>query len=416
MRYGNVGCGITALLIVHLSAAGAAVRGESIVGDAMTVTTTSPRADTAAQFALYVSGAPCPEWEADRTFSQFQVNLGAETILLRGGLEGAGRGTEAALRAQDGRLVRLVTNASRADWLLTFPYVERGVAVLGRPVLRSDCSVDRGKLYVEALYPEILMKDPVDPSLDLRQLPGYSALRVAIDDYGEELRTRTRGIERGLIARLEDELFADEIAESALPWRIVLAGPETPLSGSEAVDLVLSGSDGGAGLFGHVAVGIDGQVYNVYPKGSERGAPTAVELGDYLFSAERGQALRRPSWILRIEGLPRETVDEIREVTERQIEQIETGERPYHPTRNNCVTACLRSLEPVGIKVSKMRYFTRRFPRPVFSKVLNELPRLAKEAGPDGLRVELWFVPQVGVRPLTGGAPNRPLWDRTSVN
>jgi hypothetical protein len=108
-------------------------------------------------------------------------------------------------------------------------------------------------------------------------------------------------------------------------------------------------------------------------------------------------------------------VDDIREAIREQVERIDSGERPYHPTKNNCVTACLASLEPVGIKVSRTRYFTRRFPRPVFSKVLHALPRIVEKAGPEGIRVELWYVPQVGVRPLTGGAPNRPMWDGTRL-
>jgi len=80
------------------------------------------------------------------------------------------------------------------------------------------------------------------------------------------------------------------------------------------------------------------------------------------------------------------------------------------------VPACLASLEPVGIKVSRSRHFTRRFPRPVFSKVLHALPRIVEKAGPEGIRIELGYMPQVGIRPQAGGAPNRPMWDGTRVH
>jgi hypothetical protein len=371
-----------------------------------------PSRRTPDHFELYFSGPPCGEYVADRTFSQFQVNLAPESETDSGKLAPGPEG-EALLRRDDGRMVRLVSNASRIDWLLAYPYLDHRVRVVVRPILSPDCTHSADTTYVEALYPAILLDETIAPELDLRNRSDHTALRHAVDEMRKALADGAAGHGGSAVSRLEDELFAEEVASSPDPWRVVLAGSQRPLPDAAPVDVVLSGSDGGAGLFGHVAVGVDGYVYNVYPKGSDRGAPMAVPLGEYLFSAQRGQALRRPSWVLRIEGLPPHTVEEIREAIERQVDGIDSGERPYHPTRNNCVTACLRSLEPVGIKVSRTRYFTRRFPRPLFSKVLNALPRLAARAGPDGIRIELGFVPQVGVRPLTGGAPNRPMWDRT---
>jgi hypothetical protein len=366
-------------------------------------------------FELYYSGPPCPEYEADRTFAQFQVNLARHLEAATGALVAGSEG-EAFLRLGDGRDVHLVSNASRVDWLLAYPWVDTEVQVIGRSILTSNCTIRRDAFYVEAIYPSILLDEAILPQLNLRTRGDYTALRYAVEGLRKALADGTAGPDGSAVARLEHELYAEEVASASEPWRVLLAGPAQPLSDSSAIDVVLSGSDGGAGLFGHIAVGIDGEVYNVYPKGSERGAPMAVPLGEYLFSAQRGQAIRRPSWVLRIEGLPERTVDEIREAIQRQVDRIDSGERPYHPTRNNCVTACLRSLKPAGIKVSRTRYFTRRFPRPVFSKVLNALPRLVEKAGPDGLRVELWYVPQVGIRPLTGRAPNRPMWDRTRPN
>jgi len=363
-------------------------------------------------FERYYSGPPCPEDTADRTFSQFQVNLTRRLETATGTLAAGAKG-EAILRLDDGRHVQLVSNASRVDWLLAYPHLDTEMRVLGRSILASDCTVRNDAFYVEALYPTLLLDETIVPELDLRAINGYPSLQQAVEGMREALADGTAGPDGSAIARLEHALYAEEAASASEPWRALLAGPAEPLHSADSIDVLLSGSDGGAGMFGHIAVGVDGDVYNIYPKGSDRGAPMAVSLGEYLFSAQRGQAMRRPSWVLRIEGLPARMVQEIREAIQRQVDRIDSGERPYHPTRNNCVTACLRSLEPAGIKVSHARYFTRRFPRPVFSKVLSALPRLVDKAGPDRIRIELWFVPQVGIRPLTGRAPNRPMWDRT---
>jgi hypothetical protein len=362
----------------------------------------------------YYSGPPCPDYVADRTYSQFQVNLVSDLETATGTLV-AGRDGQAFLRRDDGAQVRLVSNASRIDWLLSYPYIDTEVRVIGRSILAPDCTVRTDVIYAEAVYPSILLEETIAPELDLRMRSEHPALRLAVEELRKALEDGRAGRDGGAVSRLENELFEDEVASAIEPWRVLLAGPEEPLPTASAVDLVLSGSNGGAGLFGHIAVGIEGGVYNVYPKGSDRGAPTEVPLGEYLFSAKRGQAVHRPSWVLRVEGLPERVVEDIREAIRQQVDRIDSGERPYHPTKNNCVTTCLASLEPVGIKVSKARYFTRRFPRPVFSKVLRALPRIVEKAGPEGIRIELWYVPQVGIRPLAGGAPNRPMWDGTRL-
>jgi len=147
--------------------------------------------------------------------------------------------------------------------------------------------------YVEAIYPALLLDDRIPPELDLRARPDRTALRYAVDVLRVALADGTTSSDGSAVSRLEQELYEDEVASAAEPWRALLAGPAEPLPDGVTVDVVLSGSDGGAGLFGHIAVGVDGDVYNVYPKGSDRGAPTAVPLGEYLFSAKRGQAIRR---------------------------------------------------------------------------------------------------------------------------
>lgn len=371
------------------------------------------------RFGLYFSGPPCPEVQVDRTFSQFQVNLGGEIELVRGRLS-AGAGGEAVLVKEGGLGIELLSNASRADWLLSYPFIEEGVGVWGRPILGPGCEMQEGTFYVEAIFPLVLMRGAADPRLDLMRRPGLEELQEAVRAYRGALTEASEApevdpLEIGTFdaaGRLEERLFDPAAASGLVPWRVRLMGPDEPLAGAGTVDVLLSGADGSVGMFGHIAVGSDGLVYNIYPKGSDRGAPDVVPLGDYLFNAQRGMALRRPSWILRLEGLPAEAVARFDRDMRAQIEDIQEGRAQYHPTANNCTVASLRALTGLGFEVAAARYFTRRFPRPAFARILERLPGLINSGGLQVRRVELLFVPQVPVRPSEGGAPNRPLRDR----
>jgi hypothetical protein len=192
-------------------------------------------------------------------------------------------------------------------------------------------------------------------------------------------------------------------------------GPEHPLPERGTVDVLLSGGDGSVGVFGHISVAAGGIVYNIYPKGSERGAPDLVPLWDYLFNAQRGMALRRPTWILRLEGLPDSLVAGFDHEMRRQVDDIKENRVPYHPTQNNCTTASLKGLSGLGFEVARARYFTRRFPRPAFATILSDLPGLIASGRLPACRVELIYVPQVPTRETEGSAPNRPLRDRSRV-
>ncbi len=395
---------------------------------------------------LYYSGPPCAAAQIDRTFSQFQVNLAPEEQILTGTLRG-GPGNEAVLELDGPRDVDLVSNASRADWLLAYPYVQDGAGVLGRPTLRPDCSVSRESFYVEALFPRLLLDGSIEPRLDLMRRPDAADLQEAVRAYRGLLKTawsrppegdraaapeppganadRAEGDSedgdpasdgtRGAAARLRRELFAPEAARALMPWRVRLLGSDRIPTGVTSVDILLSGADGSTGMFGHIAVGSGGMVYNIYPKGSDRGGPEVVPLADYLFNTVRGQALRRPTWLLRLQGLPADEVAAFDREMRAQIDAIREGRSAYHPTANNCTVASLRGLTHLGMKVSSLRYFTRRFPRPAFDLLLERLPHLVDSGDLPVCRVELLYIPQVPDRPTQGGAPNRPLHDRSKI-
>ena len=375
------------------------------------------------RFDAYYSGPPCPAGHVDRTFSEFQVNLAAEEVMLSGDLV-AGRNGEAML-ARDGRPpVRLVTNASRADWLLSYPLMMNQVGIWGRPILLQDCTTDAGSFYVDAVFPPLLIQGPMDPRVDLMGRPGVAPLQKAVRRYRLEL---SRGMhdedvsekpEDGMLraaGNLVHELFEPDAAVALEPWRVRLFGADDELPESSAVEILLSGSDGAVGFFGHIAAGSGGIVYNVYPKGSDRGATGPIHIADYLFNAQRGHALRRPTWILRLEGLPEDVVSAFHKDIQAQVDDLESGRVAYHPTANNCTIVSLKALGHLGFQVAKARYFTRRFPRPAFTKILSDLPHLLASGRLKAGRVEMIYVPQVPIRPTVGGAPNRPLRDRSRV-
>jgi hypothetical protein len=379
-------------------------------------------ADAPARFDQYYSGPPCAASSFDRTWSQFQVNLGSEPILTAGRLAATTAGG-AILVGRDDRDIELLTNASRADWLLDYPLLDDGVAVWGRPILGPGCTEAEGSLYVESLFPTALLGDAILPRLDLMRRADAGALQDAVRRYRWAL-ARHDATHRAFAepapaahapSRLEKAIFERDAARDRLPWRVRLMGPEDPLPEFGTVDVLLSGGDGSVGVFGHISVGAAGIVYNIYPKGSERGAPDLVPLGDYLFNAQRGMALRRPTWILRIEGLPDRLVEGFDCEMRRQVEDIKAGRVPYHPTQNNCTVASLKGLSGLGFEVARARYFTRRFPRPAFAAILDDLPGLVASGRLPACRVELLYVPQVPTRETEGSAPNRPLRDRSRV-
>lgn len=375
------------------------------------------------RFGIYYPEAPCPTAPVDRSFSQFQVNLAPEEEMLSGGLA-AGKDGEAVLVRQGQPPVRLVSNASRADWLLSYPLLMDEVGIFGRGILRPDCTPQSGSFYVEAIYPPVLIRGPIDSRVDLMRRADLDGLQRAVRKYGNAL---DRGMRSPKVARkpedgklhqassLAEELFEKEAAMAADPWRARLLGDDGILPESGTVDVLLSGSDGTVGVFGHIAVGVGGTVYNVYPKGSDRGVTGPVHIADYLFNAQRGHALRRPTWILRLEGVPREKAEEFETSVKEQISDLVEGRTPYHPTANNCTIVSLKSLDRLGFHVARARYFARRFPRPAFTKILSDLPHLVSSGKLQARRIELIYVPQVPVRPSVGGAPNRPLRDRSKV-
>jgi hypothetical protein len=401
------------------------VVGLAAAGAAALTACAAAAADPASplSFGVYVPGPPCPWMTPDRTYSQFQVNLGEEREVLEGQLASGADGAVLAVEGS-GRLVRLVTNASKADWFLAYPFVDGPVGVWGRPILHPDCSEDGGALYVEAVVPRILLEGPVEARVDLMRRPDLERLRNAARRYrralgggaGGDVVEAARGPRWGAAGRLEEALFAPEASRAERPWRVRLLGPDEPPRGGAQVNVVLSGSDGSVGVFGHIAAGSGGWIYNVYPVGSDRGAPGPVPLGDYLFNAERGHALRRPTWILRIEGLPPRMIAAFESEVSAGIAEIVEGRTPYHPTANNCTLISLRGLGHLGFGVAAPRYFTKRFPRPAFAHILDELPGLVRSGRLPAARVELAFIPQVPVRISEGRAPNRPLRDRSKVD
>jgi len=374
------------------------------------------------RFARYYPGPPCPASRVDRTWSQFQVNLGNEAVLVPGMLMASTEGG-VVLVGDDQRPIELLTNASRADWLLDYPFLDTGVAVWGQPTLGPGCIEADGALYVESLFPVTLLEGGIRPTLDLMARPEPETLLEAVrryrwalgrhDDQQRALVEPARAI--GAADRLQEALFDRDAARGRLPWRVRLMGPDDPLSEARTVDVLLSGADGSTGLFGHISVATGGIVYNIYPNGSDRGAPDLVPLWDYLFNAQRGMAIRRPTWLLRMEGLPAPLVAAFDDSMRRQLEDIRTERTPYHPTKNNCTIASLNALTHLGFDVPAARYFTRRFPRPAFAHILERLPGLLASGRLSACRIELIYIPQVPTRPAEGSAPNRPIRDRGRI-
>lgn len=381
-------------------------------------------ADESARFGQYYSGPPCLDGagQVDRTWSQFQVNLGSAPVLTAGRLMATTAGG-AVLVGSDDRNIELLTNASRADWLLQYPLLDGGVGVWGRPILGPGCIEAEGSLYVESLFPTALLESAIAPRLDLMGRADAAGLQDPVKRYRWALARHdaqhrayaTPAPTGGAADHLEKAIFERDAARDRLPWRVRLMGPEDPLPEFGTVDVLLSGGDGSVGVFGHISVGTGGIVYNIYPKGSERGAPDLVPLGDYLFNAQRGMALRRPTWILRLEGLPDGIVSRFDAEMRRQVNDIKEGRIPYHPTQNNCTVASLKGLSGLGFEVAHARYFTRRFPRPAFAHILADLPGLIASGRLPACRIELIYVPQVPTRETEGSAPNRPLRDRSRV-
>jgi len=377
--------------------------------------------DPPSAFGAYYSGPPCPEAKIDRTFGQFQVNL-AEEALLHGYLISSENG-EAILERNGRPPIRLVTNSSRADWLLAYPLITEEIGVWGRTILGGDCEDDDDHFYVEAIFPPSLIQGRIDPRADLMNLRGEQDLRRSVEAYRHLLghglpqsaKASHEEVSHSAAARLAKTLFDAEAATAPTPWRVRLFGNDEVLPASTTVEVLLSGSDGSVGVFGHIAAGGDGIVYNVYPNYSERGASGPVPLADYLFNAQRGHALRRPTWILRLEGLPPGVVETFHEDISADVLDLVEGRTPYHPTANNCTIVSLNALARLGFEVARARYFTRRFPRPAFVKILSDLPELIDSGRLDVKRVELIYVPQVPIRPNEGRAPNRPLRDRSKV-
>jgi len=375
-----------------------------------------------ARFGQYYSGPPCLASHVDRTFSQFQVNLASDAVLVPGHLMATTEGGVILVGADD-RDIELLTNASRADWLLDYPLLDEGVAVWGRPIFGPGCIEAEGALYVESLFPTKLLEAAIAPRLDLMHRPDAAALQEAVRSYrwalsrhdAQHRASAEPARALGAAGRIEKALFERDAARDLMPWRVRLMGPEEPLPEFGTVDILLSGADGSVGLFGHISVASGGVVYNIYPKGSDRGAPDLVPLWDYLFNAQRGMAIRRPTWLLRIEGLPDAIVEKFDGDMRQQIADIQEERTPYHPTQNNCTIASLKALSGLGFEVSAARYFTRRFPRPAFAHILDRLPDLVAAGRLPACRVELIYIPQVPTRPNEGSAPNRPIRDRGRI-
>ncbi|MFQ5671338.1 MAG: hypothetical protein ACE5HD_12615 [Acidobacteriota bacterium] len=362
----------------------------------------------------YYSGPPCQENHVDRSFSQFQVNLRPDREFKQGTLR-AGTHGEAILVLDWNQELHLVSNASRADQILSYPFIETRVGVWGRAILDSDCSRSPDRFYADSIFPMILFQETTDHRLDLFALPETAPLQRAVRHYRSLATNRNDALPgdpltHGPTASLRQNLFSLKSAQGQTPWRVRLLGPETPPQEGASVDIVLSGSDGATGMFGHIVAGGAGIIYNVYPAGAERGFTGPAPLGDYLFNLVRGQALRRPNWLLRLQGIPEDRVASFHQQIQEEIRLVQNGTHPYHPTANNCTTLSVDALDHIGLGVAKIRYFTRRFPRPVFEHILARLPRLV--ANGRVARAELWFIPQVKAEGIRGRAPNRPIRDR----
>src|SRR3989454_8490206 len=134
------------------------------------------------RFGLYYSGPPCPEVQVDRTYSQFQVNLAREPELLKGRLIGGPEGV-AVIARDAGQGIELLSNASRADWLLSYPFIEDGIGVWGRPILGPACETEEGSFYIEAVFPLVLLQGSIDPQLDLMRRSGVAGLQEEVRAY-----------------------------------------------------------------------------------------------------------------------------------------------------------------------------------------------------------------------------------------
>jgi len=244
------------------------------------------RAAAPDRFATYYPGPPCAASVVDRTWSQFQVNLGTETVLVPGRLMASTEGG-VVLVGDDERRIKLLTNASRADWLLDYPLLDTGVGVWGRPTLGPGCIESEGALYVESLFPVALLEGAIAPALDLmartdsaRLQEGVRRYRWALGRHDVQQRALVEPARStGAADRIEEALFDHDAARGGMPWRARLMGPEDPAPAAGTVDVLLSGADGSVGLFGHISVGTAGVVYNIYPLGSGRGAPDVVPPG-----------------------------------------------------------------------------------------------------------------------------------------
>ncbi|HKQ96889.1 MAG TPA: hypothetical protein VJV75_03325 [Candidatus Polarisedimenticolia bacterium] len=417
----SIGTGIVAGVVVAVATMVAGVAPAGAGGAAAKQGASRP-VEAARRFGQYYSGPPCPFTRVDRTWSQFQVNLGEQLVLLPGRLTASTDGG-VMLQAEDSRTVELLTNASRADWLLDYPLLDDEVGVYGHPILGEGCTESEGSIYIESLFPFTLFENAITSRLDLMGRGDSMELQDAVRRYrwalsrhDPEHRAEVEPARAGGAAEhMQEALFERNAAVDRMPWRVRLMGAEDPLPELGTIDVLLSGGDGSVGIFGHISVAANGVAYNIYPLGSERGAPDFVPLYDYFFNAQRGMALRRPNWILRLQGLPPDTIAKFDEVMRVQVEQIKEGRVPYHPTQNNCTVASLKGLSTLGFELSKARYFSWRFPRPAFSVILDELPELIGSGRVPACRVELIYVPQVPTRPSEGAAPNRPIRDRSKV-
>src|SRR2546428_1387348 len=138
------------------------------------------------RFGLYYSVPPCPEVQVDRTYSQFQVNLARDPELLKGRLIGGPDGV--AVMARDARQgIELLSNASRADWLLSYPFIDDGVGVWGRPILGAGCQTQAGSFSAEAGFPLGLLDGETEAGLAPRRRPGGPRPPGPVRGYGHAL-------------------------------------------------------------------------------------------------------------------------------------------------------------------------------------------------------------------------------------
>ena len=118
------------------------------------------------------------------------------------------------------RGIELLTNASRADWLLDYPLLEEGVGVWGRPILGPGCIEANGSLYVESLFPTALLENAISPRLDLMLRPDGAALQESVRRYrwalarrDEQHRARAEPApSAGAAGRLEKAIFERDAA------------------------------------------------------------------------------------------------------------------------------------------------------------------------------------------------------------